>query len=242
MFWKHIVQNSPKSRQNCQIDFEDDAYNTRNSVHRNSGEPSTTDFNHSPKKSGSPVFSKFFTRRSVNASSSCSVLVISLEGCGGGGGLTLALVNLVAVIRTGFGETGGGIFLPVAGSNRTGVLEVIVVSKHETTQALQCIVPWDKVNSTSIYSLAYVNELEWQEFGCEEGGVRWKGVTSDVLEHLLSRFRGSWRNTRRENLPVVVLLPDVKLEKTDNSMTLSAILKFPCPSFPFTNSPKQAFF
>lgn len=111
-----------------------------NSVHRNSGEQSTTDFNHSPKKSGSPVFSKFFTRRSVKASSSSSALFIPLEGCGGGGGLALALVNLVAVIRTGFGETGGGIFLPVAGSNLTGVLEAIVISKHKITQALQCIV------------------------------------------------------------------------------------------------------
>ena len=111
-----------------------------NSVHRNSGEPSTTDFKKKKKKSGSPVFSKFFTRRSVNASSSSSVLFIPLEICGAGGGLTLALVNLVAVIRTGFGETGGGIFLPVAGSNRTGVLEVIVISKHKITQPLKCIV------------------------------------------------------------------------------------------------------
>lgn len=238
MFWKHICPKFPQITSKLPNRLRGQRNNTRNSVHRNSGEPSTTDFNHSPKKSGSPVFSKFFTRRSVNASSSCSVLVISLEGCGGGGGFTLALVNLVAVIRTGFGETGGGIFLPVAGSNRTGVLEVIVVSKYEITQALRCIVPWDKVNSTSsICSLAYVNKLEWQEFGCEEGGVRWEGVTSDVLEHLLSRFFFQ----SLEEIPDerVCLLwyscQTLNLKKTDNSMTLSAILKFPCPSFPFTN-------
>lgn len=92
--------------------------------------------NDSPKKSGSAVFSKFFTRSSVKASSSSSVLLGALDSCGGAGGLTLALVNLVAVILTGFGETGGGIFLPVAGSNRTGVLEAIVMSKYKITGAL----------------------------------------------------------------------------------------------------------
>ena len=165
-------------------------YNTQyNSVHRNSGEPTTTDFNHSPKKSGSPVFSKFFTRRSVNASSSSSVLFIPLEGWGDGGGLTLVLVNLVAVIRTGFGETGGGIFLPVTGSNRTGVLEVIVISKHKITQALQCIVfltKWTVPRSAPLPCLEGECKWagKWQEFGCVVGGVGWEGVTSDEPENL----------------------------------------------------------
>lgn len=42
-----------------------------------------------------------------------------------------ARVSFVAVILIGFGDTGGGIFLPVIGSSRTGVdLEDIVICKR----------------------------------------------------------------------------------------------------------------
>ena len=76
------------------------------------------------------MFSKFFTRRSVKASSSSSALFVPEEGGGAGGGLMSDLVSLVAVILTGFGETGGGIFLPVTGSNRTAVRTAIVYNQQ----------------------------------------------------------------------------------------------------------------
>lgn len=76
------------------------------------------------------MFSKFLTRRSVKASSSSSALFVPEEGGGAGGGLMSDLVSLVAVILTGFGETGGGIFLPVTGSKRTAVRTAIVYNQQ----------------------------------------------------------------------------------------------------------------
>ena len=93
-----------------------------------------------PKKSGSFVFSRFFTRRSVKASSSSSVFFSPLDGCGFGVACTLARVSRVAVILMGFGETGGGIFLPVTGSRRIVATELpfaIVSEQPKPTQPLQ---------------------------------------------------------------------------------------------------------
>lgn len=78
-----------------------------------------------PKKSGSPVFSKFLTKRSVKASSSASASVPVDAGFDAGLGVSEARVSFVAVIRTGFGATGGGIFLPVRGSILTEMLAIL---------------------------------------------------------------------------------------------------------------------
>ena len=89
------------------------------------------------------MFSKFFTRRSVKASSSSSVLLVPEEGGGAGGGLMSDLVSLVAVILTGFGETGGGIFLPVTGSKRTAVRAAIVYNQQRINEALNSVLCFD---------------------------------------------------------------------------------------------------
>lgn len=167
---------------------------------QNSGEASTMISINLPKKSGSPVFSKFLTRRSVRASSSSSALLTPAKSCGGAGGGfgTFPLVSLVAVILIGFGDTGGGIFLPVTGSNRTGVvLEAIVTVNTRSLKRCNLLCSWQCVYWWIVCASCLVwkpneNEVECLEFGCKRvWGGHIQGHIRGYMQVWLQNGRGS---------------------------------------------------